>query len=274
MEQVTTRIGAGRSVLERCRDYGRGRLSPAVVLGVLCPLTVLCFVVAVAFAVACFPTSFDFRQRWVSSLASAKQNPMGYFFLSTGLVAVALLLVPLAGYLCRGPHASLATRRVGAMLFWIGLAALLLLGLESTAFPSDGRGRWTHRLLSLVTLSGLTLGFATLTVSRTLAMPGSWRRACLACGVLLAPAVGAALTGVVLHLGPNAPGWTISRQAKQTTPFFRTLAFWEWAAVAGLFAGGYLCAWAVTPRRAALPLPAIAEPRSVEGVGGHPPTRG
>lgn len=276
MEQVTTRgdggAGVGRNVLERCRSYVSGGLPPGIVLGLLCPSIILCFVIPVALAVASYPTSFDVRHQWISSLASARRNPTGYFYMGAGLTAVAVLLIPLHGYLSRGSHAFPVARSLGALLFWIGIAALLLLGLETTAFPNYGRNRPIHRLLSAVTLTGLTLGFAALTISRARATPGGWRRAGLACGVLLAPAVGAALAAVTLHIGEGASGWAISRQAKQTAPFFHTLAFWEWAAVTGLFAGGYLCAWAVSLRGASVP--AIEGLRYVESEGGRSPTRG
>ena len=255
-------MSARRSVLERCRSYGRGHLPPGIVLGLLCPSIILCFGIAIGLAVAAYPTPFDIRHQWISSLASAKRNPMGYVYMGAGLAVVAVLLTPLSGYFSRGPHAFPVARSVGTTLFWVGIAALLLLGLETIAFPNYGRNRPIHRLLSLITLSGLTLGFATLTISRARAMPGGWWRAVLACGVLLAPAVGAALAAVALHVGEGAPGWATSRQAKQTAPFFHTLAFWEWAAVTGLFAGGSLCAWAVSLRSAALPTSVSAASRA------------
>jgi hypothetical protein len=249
-----------------------GRLSPPLVLGLICPLTILCFVVAVVLAVASYPTPFDVRLQWISSLASAKRNPTGYFYMGTGLAAVAVLLIPLRSYLSGGAHASPGARSAGATLLLIGIAALLLLGVETTAFPNYGRNRPIHRLLSLITLTSLTLGFVTLTVSRVRALAARWWPAGLACGVLLAPALGAALTGLLLHLGHDAPGWAIERHAKRAAPFFQTLAFWEWAAVTALFAGGYLSAWAVTPRRAAVPV--IATPRSVDGSARHSSTPG
>ena len=266
--------GVSRTILERFGDYARGRISPAVVVGLLCPLLVGSFVVAVALAASSYPKPFDVRLQWISSLASAKQNPLGFFYMGSGLTAVALLLIPIPGYLGRGPHASAASHRAGATLLWIGIAALLLLGIETTAFPNYGRGRGIHRILSVITLATLTLGFATLTLSRSLAAVRSWRRVWLACSVLLAPAVGAGLTGVLLHLGPDAPGWAIARQDKRDAPFYRTLAFWEWAAVTGLFAGGSLCVWAVSPGRASLPRPETASAGSVDSARGHSPTAG
>lgn len=247
-------------------------LSPSVVLGLVCPLTILSFVVAVALAITSYPTPFDMRIQWISSLASAKRNPTGYFYMGTGLATVAVLLIPLRRYLSGDPHASPIARSAGATLLLIGITALLLLGVETTVFPNYGRNRPIHRLLSLVTISTLTLGFVTLTVSRVRAMAGRRGPACLTCAVLLAPALGAALTGLLLHLGQDAPGWAIERQAKRAAPLFHTLAFWEWAAVTALFAGGYLSAWAVTPRRAARS--AMAATRSVQDEGGRSPTRG
>jgi hypothetical protein len=246
--------------------------SPSFVLGLLCPLTILCFVVGVALAVTSYPAPFDVRLQWISSLASAKRNPTGYFYMGGGLTAVAVLLLPLRTYLSGGVHASPVARSVGSTLLLIGIAALLLLGVETTAFPNYGRSRSIHRLLTVLTLTSLTLGFITLTISRVRTMPGRWGPAWLACGALLAPGLGTALTGLLLHLGHDHPGWAISRPARHAAPFFHTLSFWEWAAVTGLFAGGYLAAWAVTPRRA--PVPARAAPQTVRGAAGRSPTLG
>jgi hypothetical protein len=267
-------IAPSRTLIESLRTYGSGRLSTPVMLRLMCPLIVGSFVLAVALAAWSYPRPFDIRLQWISSLASAKQNPAGFFYMGSGLTAVALLLIPVPGYLGRGEHASPAARRAGATLLWIGIAALLLLGVETTAFPNYGRGRSIHRMLSVVTLTTLTLGFASLTISRSLAAPRRWLRAWLACGVLLAPAVGVGVSGVLLHLGPDAPGWAIARQDKRAAPFYRTLAFWEWAAVIGLFAGGSLCVWAVSPDRVTHPLADTAAPRAVDGARGPSPTPG
>jgi hypothetical protein len=267
MHRLTTRSRGGIDARN-----GSGWLSPSLVLGLLCPLTILSFVVAVALAVTSYPTAFDMRLQWISSLASAKRNPTGYFYMGAGLTTVAVLLIPLRRYLSGGPHASPIARSAGATLLLIGITALLLMGVETTVFPNYGRNRPIHRLLSLITLSTLTLGFVTLTVSRVRAMSGRRGPACLACAVLLAPALGTALTGLLLHFSPDAAGWAVSRPARHTAPFFHTLPFWEWAAVSGLFAGGYLSAWAVTPRRASLA--AIATPRPAQDTAGGSPTPG
>ncbi len=247
-------------------------LSPSLVLRLICPLTLLSFVVAVALAVTAYPTPVDLRYQWISSLASAKRNPTGYVYMGTGLATVALLLIPLRSYLAGGLHASPRARFAGATLLFVGITALLLLGVETTAFPNYGRNRPIHRLLSLIAMSTLTLGFVTLTISRVRAMSGRWGPAWLTCGVLLAPPLGAALTGLLLNLGPDAPGWAISRPDKHAARFFHTLSFWEWASVTGLFVGGYLSAWAVTPRRA--PVPASTAAPSALDAGGRSPTGG
>jgi hypothetical protein len=264
-----------RQLTTRTHDHdhprsGLGGLTPGLVLGLLCPLIVLSFVVGVALAATTFPTPFDVRQHWISSLASAKRNPSGFFYMGAGLAVVSLLLLPLRSYLARGPHASPVARSAGAVLLLIGLTALFLLAVETTAFPNYGRDRAIHKVLTCITLPTLTLGFLTLTVSRVWMLRANGRRACLACGVLLAPAAGTVLTGVLLSLGAEAPGWAGSSDAKATASLFRTLPFWEWVAVTGLFAGGYLSAWAVTPHRAA----AVAIRRAVGDTGGRSPTTG
>src|SRR2546425_9901933 len=105
------------------RNYVCGRVSRAFTLRVIGPLTNGGFAVGTRLAIACVPTSYDVRHAWVSSLASARTNPSGYFYLGTTLMVVALLLVPLPGHLSRQFRPRGRASVAGALLLWSGLSA-------------------------------------------------------------------------------------------------------------------------------------------------------
>lgn len=238
------------------RNYVCGRVSRAFTLCVIGPLTNGGFAVGTTLAIACVPTSYDVRHAWVSSLASARTNPSGYFYLGTTLMVVALLLVPLPGHLSRQFRPRGRASVAGALLLWVGIVGLFLLSVETTVFPNPGRTRFVHQLFTAITLLFLTLGFlsfAALSAFRAWITHANLLPASLACAVLSIPAIGAGLTHLT-RLGADALGWSALRAAKLETPFFLTLVFWEWAAVIALFVGGYLTAWAA-PRDGARPPP-------------------
>ena len=260
-------------IAARGGDYLCGRIAPAITLKVLLPLAVLSFVVSVGLALAFFPTLYDLRHRWISSLASPRHNRLGYIYFGAGLTALSLLLIPIPGYLSRRMASSRGVPSLGALFLGAGIVGLFLLGLETTVVQSYGRVRNLHRILTIVTFSGLTLGFlcfAALSLSRAAATHSKRWPAFLACFVLAAPGVGTALTHIFLQLGSDAVGWATSRETKQVAPFFRTLPFWEWTAVLSLFVGGYLSVWAASLQAPAPPDPE-GTPRPADGRGRETP---
>ena len=231
------------------RNYVRGRVSRAFTLGVIGPLTNGGFAVGAMLAIAYLPTSYDIRRTWVSSLASARSNPTGYFYLGTTLMVVAVLLVPLPGYFSRRLRPLGLLNRAGWLSLSIGIAALFLLGIETTVFPNPGRTRFVHQLFTVITLTGITLGFLSFAI---LSGFRAWIRnavllpAGLACAVLSIPGIGAGLTHVARFA--EAQGWSSIPASKYEAAFFLTFVFWEWASVIGLFVGGWLTAWAASRR--------------------------
>jgi hypothetical protein len=258
------------TIVARGGDYVRGRITPAILLRVVLPLAVLCFLVGVVLAMLLFPTGYDLRHRWMSTLASLRHNRLGYIYFGTGLIALSLLLVPVPGYLSRRLHSCGAVRRLGVLLLAAGIAGLFLMGLE-TILQHYRRVHGMHRILTIATLSGLTLGFlcfAALSIVRAAATGSKRWPAWLALCILAAPGIGTGLTHLFLQFGSGV-GWAVSREAKQVAPFFRTLPFWEWMAVSSLFGGGYLCVWAAS-RHASPPPPHEAEaPRAWQETAGN-----
>ncbi len=238
------------------RNYVCGRVSRAFTLRVIGPLTNGGFAVGTMLAIACLPSTYDVRHAWVSSLASARTNPSGYFYLGTTLMVVAVLLVPLPGHLSRQFRTRGRVSVAGSLLLWVGIVGLFLLSVETTVFPNPGRTRFVHQLFTAITLIFLTLGFlsfAALSAVRAWITRANLLPASLACAVLSIPATGAGLTHLT-RLGVEALGGSALRAGKLETPFFLTLVFWEWAAVIALFVGGYLTAWAA-PRDGSRPPP-------------------
>jgi hypothetical protein len=248
--QVLQDDGKGaKMMVARGGDYLCGRIAPAILLRVLLPLAVSCFVVSLGLALAFFPALDDLRHRWVSALGSSRHNRLGHVYFGAGLAALSVFLIPLPGYLSRRMAFSKGVRRAGLLFLGAGIAGLLLLGLETTIVQHLVRVRGLHRTLSMVTFSGLTLGFlcfAALSISRAAAIQSKRWPAFLACFVLVAPGVGTCLTQLFMAFGSGALGWPTSREAKLAVPFFRTLPFWEWMAVTSLFVGGYLSVWSAS----------------------------
>ena len=226
--------------------YVSGALSRRFILGVIGPLTNGSFAVGAWLAVTHLPTVYNVRSTWVSSLASARNNPAGYAYLGAVFLAVPLMLVPLPGYLSRRFPPSLM-RRVGFLLLWFGIIGLFLLGVETTIYPNTGRTRFTHLLFATLAFIGITSGFLAFSLL-------AWRRAwilrtsllpaTLVCAMLLAPGTGAGLSHVARILG--AFGWTSLQAAKNDQWAIRSFVFWEWAGVIGLFVGSWLTAWAAS----------------------------
>jgi hypothetical protein len=238
--------------------YVRGALSRAFVLGVLGPMTNGSFAVGATLAIAHLPTVYDVRHTWVSAVASARNNPDGYAYLGTVFLAVPLMLVPLPGYLagCFRTHVWLT--RAGALLLAIGIAGLFLLGVETTVFPNPGRTRRAHHVFTVISFLGLTPGFFTfsaLAARRAWTLGTSLVPAGLACAVLVVPDIGAGLAELTYFLGKQ--GWISRPASRHELAFYRAFVFWEWAAVIGLFVGGWLTAWAAS--------------RDQRGPGARPP---
>ena len=224
------------------RNYVCGRVSRAFTLRVIGPLTNGGFAVGTMLAIACLPTSYDVRHAWVSSLASARTNPSGYFYLGTTLMVVAVLLVPLPGHLSRQFRTRGRVSVAGSLLLWVGIVGLFLLSVETTVFPNPGRTRFVHQLFTAITLIFLTLVVAAPALSLTAAawVPNLQGLVLFACGGLL---VGYALGSVRLR-----------HYAAHTLWFLRATAVSGVAAVIARFVGGYLTAWAA-PRDGSRPPP-------------------
>lgn len=237
----------GRAIVAWLASYARGTVSRAFILRVTGPATNLSFAVGATLAIAHLPTLYDVRFTWVSSLASARNNPTGYAYLGVVFLAVPLMLVPLPGYLAGRFRAHRRLIGAGWLLLWIGMVGLFLLGVETTIFPNPGRTRFSHKLFTSIAFIGLTPGFLAFSVlsfhrawtTRTSLVPAG-----LTCAVLAIPAIGAGLTHLARILA--GLGWTSLRVAKHDALFFRTFVFWEWAAVVALFVGGWLTAWAAS----------------------------
>jgi hypothetical membrane protein len=227
--------------------YARGTVSRPFVLGVVGPATNLSFAVGATLAIAHLPTVYDVRHTWVSSLASARNNPDGYAYLGVVFLAVPVMLVPLPGYLAGRFKRPERLIRAGWLLLWIGMVGLFLLGVETTIFPNPGRTRFSHKLFTSIAFAGLTPGFLTfgvLSFHRAWTTRASLVPAGLACAVLTIPAIGAGLTHLARIFA--GLGWTSLKVSKHDALFFRTFVFWEWAGVVALFVGGWLTAWAAS----------------------------
>jgi len=232
----------------------RERVPSWLALHVLCPLLVTCLLGFAALAAATFPTPYDIRYRWISSLASARDNPFGHRYLGVGLICVSVLSAPLSWYLFHQVAGHELLRRAGLVLLNAGIGGLLMLGIEATFFANPGPARAIHQVLAALAFAGITsgLGCFSLLAFRNAAPTHLLRRwyACLAGALLLLPPIGAVVCNLVWYITNGDPRLFGSEWPERVAPLVPvSLAFWEWLAIIDLALVMYLTVWMVSRTR-------------------------
>jgi hypothetical protein len=221
-----------------------GQVSKTALLTIL-PLSFASFYCTVIAAAICFPERYDWRVRVISNLTSPRDNPELYWLPSLGIVVMALLLFPFAGYVERRLHAikPRAARSAG-VAFAFSFGVLLLAVVAQLAQPLTGMG-WLHEFLARAAAAAFGVGMfccSACAVKDRLRLFGGQRLLCNAltfswASLTLLPVVCLAIVGVLVLLGHKADvAWAENlRQSFRNTLFWH-LAFWEWAGVLGVTA--------------------------------------
>lgn len=185
-------------------------------------------------AVARFPGEFDWVYSVISRLASTRHNPDGARWLTGSLLVAAIFLWPVIGHLDRWfssgqdrPRLSLAALRMGL----VGAGLLAIEGL--TSLDLSRIARKAHEALALITFIALYLGIIGLYVrrirtARTLLWPAL---------IVVLPLFAVGVTQLFLYLGQRDLGWVNTDWREIGIPFWLSLAFWQWLAVAFLAVG-------------------------------------
>ncbi|HEY0967996.1 MAG TPA: hypothetical protein VGD88_11455 [Opitutaceae bacterium] len=178
---------------------------------------------------------FDWMYQVISTLASAKRNPAGSVWFASGLGIAMLALVPTVAWLRldrRGlpdPALRFPTRALG-----LGLACGMILALEhlTVAHLSD-HVRKAHEITALLTFLGLYVGIIGHYVVAIRRDPTSLWSAL----VLVVPIIAIGVSQAVLYFGQRDLGWVDRSWRGLGVPLWLSFAFWQWLAVALLWAG-------------------------------------
>jgi hypothetical protein len=179
----------------------------------------------------------------MSALASRKHNPEGGLWFSLALGLSMLLLWPAVTYL----RATADARHWPTAAFRLGIVCGIAMGIERLSFThlSDLVYK-AHELLAIGVFLGLYLGVLGHYVLR-LRQDRSGLAGALAVGAPLA-AIG--ITQAMLYFDQRDLGWVDHGWRAMGIPVWLSFAFWQWLAVALLWAGlGHLL-WSAQPEGA------------------------
>ncbi|MCK6449320.1 MAG: hypothetical protein L6R19_00455 [Alphaproteobacteria bacterium] len=227
----------------------RALASSATAAHVLCLLIVISFFGSVAIAASLFPTGFDMRYRWVSSLASSRDNPGGHHYFGAGLILVGLLSIPVVRYLFLTLPRHRSLNRLGLALLYIGAVALVTLGIEAAFFPNPGKVRFVHEVATGAGFGGYAFGFACFTAIAIRQAPGS--RYAQMYGGLTAVLIGLPLiaTGIceLVWLATHSPDLFGSDFPEKKLPWLVfSKALWEWMLIIDLILVLWMTVWHVS----------------------------
>jgi hypothetical protein len=188
------------------------------------------FAAGIVFAARTFPQQpYDWQYVVMSALASRKHNPGGALWFSVALGLSMLALWPVTAYL----RESLAARwQVIALR--VGILCGVAIGMERLVFwhVSDVVYK-AHELLALGVFAGLYVGALGLYAHRLRRDRRAWLGA-LAIG---APLLAIGITQLALYLDQRDLGWVDHGWRAMGIAVWLSFAFWQWVAVAVLWAG-------------------------------------
>ena len=231
---------AGVDTSHSIRRHFVGHVSKTVLLTRLLPLSVVSLFGALCAGAFCYPTSFDWRVRVISSLTSPYDNVNGCWLAALGVMVGMLLISPFAGYVAARLHAIAPqpARSAGTGFALSFLLTFLALGLQ-LAQPVIGL-RWLHGILAgAAALSFIGAMFCCSACAFQVKMrrfegPGPLSGALVLSwlSLTLLPIVCLVAVGALVLLGRQA-GFTWAedfRQSFRHTMLWQ-LAFWEWIGV-------------------------------------------
>jgi len=225
-----------------------GRVPKWFLVGVWGPA--LSLVVALMFhkSASLFPGGYDWRYDVMCRLGYAHVNPDGSIYWAAALFLVCLMGVPCCQYFYRrlrpvAPRRAAFARAVLAA----GLACGMVIALDGLLLPK--LNEVFHKLHEVVaTTAFASIFFGVLTfwsaMNTWLQRANHWPAwGCTLLSMLvLVPMAGAMLSQAYLFFVPNDLGWVGPDWAERGVPYYLSFAFWEWAAIAGIYACLYVMA--------------------------------
>ena len=188
---------------------------------------------------------YDWMYVVMSALASRKHNPVGGHWFAVGLGLSMLALWPVVSYL--RDVAARDARRWPIVALRIAVLCGVAMGVEWIVFDhlSDLVHK-AHELLALGVFIGLYAGVLGLYAERL----RQDRRAWAGSLIVIAPLAAIGITQLALYLDQRDLGWVDAGWRAMGVPVWFSFAFWQWIAVAMLWAGlGHLVTGSRRPRR-------------------------
>ncbi len=219
-----------------------------LLIGVWGPL--LSVAAAALFAVSAgrFPGGYDWRFDVMCRLGYAHANPDGSAYWAAALFLVCVMGVPCCGYFHRrlsviAPRLSAAAR----LLLAAGLFFGMVIAVDGLLLPRlNDLFHKLHETVATLAFAAIffgVLGFWVV-MTRWLRRRRGWSAGqCVLLSLLvLVPMAGAMISQAYLFFVPNNLGWVGPDWAERGVPVYLSFAFWEWAAIAGIYACLYVMA--------------------------------
>ena len=179
------------------------------------------------------PEPFDWTHTVISKLASRKHNPEGSFWFAGALVLAFALLWPVTNAV-RASRAGERVARWSALLLRVGLGCGMIVGAERIVFIhfSDLVPKG-HEYIALVAFLAIYAGVLSFELDHVRRRTTGGSVAAL----VLFPLVTIGVGLLVFYLGQRHLGWVDYDWSKSNRPFWAQFAFWQWLALAALWAG-------------------------------------
>jgi len=182
-----------------------------------------------------YPGGYDWVYTVATALASRKKNPAGHLWASAGLFLSMMLLWPSISALRRQlwPESNRAMR-LGISALRFAVICFALVGAEGFLLHEFVRRiRKGHEILALAGFLSAYSGVLLLLVLLTV------RRRIFLFPVLLVatPLLAVGATQLWLYLEQRHLGWVNPNWREMGIPFWLSFAYWQWLAIALLWAG-------------------------------------
>jgi len=213
----------------------------------LAALLVLC--IGILVAAWHYPGGYDWFYTVATALASRKKNPAGGAWVAGALSLSMIMLWPCVSALAQRLRAS-ATRatRLAIGALRVGLVCFALVGVEGLLIRDLTNWIYKgHEIVALAGFLGVYLGILGLLAQLVLRQ----RLYVVPALLIVSPLLAVGITQLWLYFEQRDLGWVDASWRVMGIPLWLSFAFWQWLAIAFLWAGMGLLALVVPRGRSA-----------------------